>query len=110
MKIAGRDAGGKCVVVDVVDDNFVLVDGNVRRRRCSISHLEPLPDSVEIKKGASHEEVVAEFTKLGILAVRKSFNRKGKAQKSEKSVQQKRQRKSEKKVSGEKKAVVKKLK
>lgn len=109
MKIAGRDAGGKCVVVDVVDDNFVLVDGNVRRRRCSISHLEPLPDSIEIKKGASHEEVAAEFRKLGILAVRKSFNRKERPS-SEKPVQQKRQRKSEKKVSEVKKAVVKKAK
>jgi large subunit ribosomal protein L14e len=66
VKTAGRDAGNKCVIVEVVDDNFVLVDGNVRRKKCNISHLEPLAEKIKIKKGASHAEVAAEFKKLKI--------------------------------------------
>ena len=49
VKIAGRDAGRKCVVVEAVDDKFVTVDGNVRRKKVNIKHLEPLADVLEIK-------------------------------------------------------------
>lgn len=68
VKLAGRDAGKKCVVVDVLKDNFVLIDGATRRRKCNILHLEPLAQSIQIKKGASHAEVAKEFKKLGIEA------------------------------------------
>jgi len=39
VKTAGRDAGLKCVIVDVLDDKFVLIDGETRRRKCNILHL-----------------------------------------------------------------------
>jgi len=66
MKIAGRDSRNKCVIVDVVDDTYVLIDGQVRRKKCNIKHLEPLNQVLEIKKGAAHEEVVQAFKKLNI--------------------------------------------
>ncbi|HLC96542.1 MAG TPA: 50S ribosomal protein L14e [Candidatus Nanoarchaeia archaeon] len=66
VKIAGRDAGKKCVVVDVLDKTFVLIDGDTRRRKCNIAHLEPLQTVISIAKGASHEEVKKEFDKLGL--------------------------------------------
>ncbi|RMF07122.1 50S ribosomal protein L14e [Candidatus Woesearchaeota archaeon] len=66
VKIAGRDAGRKCVVVDILDDNFVLIDGSTRRRKCNFRHLEPTAEVIKIKKGASHEEVAKEFEKLGL--------------------------------------------
>ncbi|MBU0461448.1 MAG: 50S ribosomal protein L14e [Nanoarchaeota archaeon] len=66
VKIAGRDAGKKCVVVDVTDDKFVMIDGSTRRRKCNIAHLEPLKETIDIKKGASHAEVAKAFSKLGI--------------------------------------------
>jgi len=66
VKTAGRDAGKTCVVVDVISDKFVLVDGQVRRKRCNIKHLEPLKKTIDIKKEASHEEIVKEFKKLKI--------------------------------------------
>ena len=65
VKIAGRDAGKKCVIVDIVDENNVLIDGETRRRKCSIKHLEILDQVVGIKKGASHDEIKKEFDKLG---------------------------------------------
>ncbi len=65
VKIAGRDAGKKCVVIDVLDETTVLIDGETRRRKCNIMHLEPLDKTVEIKKNASHEEVAKVFESLG---------------------------------------------
>ena len=64
MKTAGRDAGKKAVIVDILDDNYVLIDGETRRRKCNVLHLEPLKEVIKIKKGASHEEIKAEFKKL----------------------------------------------
>lgn len=66
VKIAGREAGKKCVVVDVIDKSYVLVDGQLKRKKCNITHLEPLDKKIDLKKNASHEEVVSEFKKLKI--------------------------------------------
>lgn len=50
MKISGREAGEKCVIVEIIDDKFVEVVGNaVKNRRCNIKHLEPLDQVIEIK-------------------------------------------------------------
>jgi len=64
LKLAGRDAGRKCVIVDVLEGNYTLIDGNVRRRKCNILHLEATSQKIDIKKGASHEDVKKEFSKL----------------------------------------------
>ena len=77
LKIAGRDAGNKCVVVENVDANFVLVDGATRRKKVNIKHLEPLKTVIEIKKGASHDEVKVEFEKMGL----KTWDKKAKESK-----------------------------
>jgi large subunit ribosomal protein L14e len=66
MKIAGRDSGKKCVIIEVVDANFVFVDGATRRKKVNVLHLEPLSSVIEIKNKASHDEVKAAFEKLGI--------------------------------------------
>jgi large subunit ribosomal protein L14e len=68
VKLVGRETGRKCVVVDVVDKNFVLITGpksvtGVRRRRTNVDHLEPTPESVEVKKGAGDDEVEKALTK-----------------------------------------------
>ncbi len=62
VKLNGREAGRKCVIVDVIDKNFVLVTGpkkitGVKRRRTNVKHLEPTGESVGIKKGASDDDV-----------------------------------------------------
>jgi large subunit ribosomal protein L14e len=69
MKIAGRDAGKPVIVVDKIDDNFVIIDGNVKRKRCNIAHLEPLQEVLKIKKGADTNEVIAEMKKAGIKVI-----------------------------------------
>ena len=58
VKTLGREAGRYCVVVDIIDKNFVLIDGiKVRRRRSNVTHLAPTNDKIEIKKGASTDDV-----------------------------------------------------
>lgn len=69
IKIAGRDAGAECVIVDVLDGNFVLIDGNTRRRKCNIKHLEPLALSLSVNKNASHQEVVTAMKEAGLKVV-----------------------------------------
>lgn len=58
VKLAGHEAGKRCVILEVLDNNYVTVSGpGVKRRRCNISHLEPLEQKVEIAEGATDEEV-----------------------------------------------------
>jgi large subunit ribosomal protein L14e len=62
VKVAGRESGRKCVIVDVMDKSFVVVTGpkkvsGVKRRRVNINHVAPTEDTVQIKRGASDEEV-----------------------------------------------------
>lgn len=68
IKTAGRDAGKKCAIIDILDDKFVIIDGETRRRKCNNLHLEPLEEKIDIKKGASHSEVIAAFSKINIKA------------------------------------------
>lgn len=66
VKIAGHEAGKKCVIVDVVDRTYVLVAGpEMKRKRCNIAHLEPLPQKLNIAKGASDEDIKQAFEAAG---------------------------------------------
>jgi len=63
VKLTGREAGRKCIIVDIIDKNFVLIAGpktvtGIKRRRANINHIEPLQDKIKIKRGASDEEVI----------------------------------------------------
>ncbi|MCD6421093.1 MAG: 50S ribosomal protein L14e [Thaumarchaeota archaeon] len=72
VKVSGREAGKKCVIVDVIDKNFALVTGprqltGVRRRRANIAHLAFTPHKIEIQKGASDEEVMKALEKANLI-------------------------------------------
>jgi len=59
VKLAGREAGKKCVVVEAADKNFVVVLGEgVRRRKCNVTHLEPTSETLKIKKSASDADIL----------------------------------------------------
>ena len=63
VKVAGRETGRKCIIVDVMDKSFVLVTGpkkvsGVKRRRVNINHVAPTEETIPIKRGASDEEVI----------------------------------------------------
>jgi large subunit ribosomal protein L14e len=63
VKLLGREAGKKCLIVDIIDKNFVLITGpkqlnGVKRRRVNVSHIEPTERKVAIKRGESDEELM----------------------------------------------------
>lgn len=72
MKISGRESGKYAVVLKKENDAFVLITGpkiltGVKRRRCNIEHLEPLPYVLEIKESAGDEEVIDALDKAGLV-------------------------------------------
>ena len=72
VKVAGRESGRKCVIVDVMDKSFVMVTGpkkvtGVKRRRVNINHVAPLEDAIQVKRGASDEEVTQRLEAAGKL-------------------------------------------
>lgn len=76
VKLNGREAGRTCVIVNQLDDNFVIIDGNVKRRKCNIDHLEFTEKKINIKKDASKEEVIDSMKKSGIEVLMKRAKNK----------------------------------
>lgn len=66
VKIAGRDANQKCVVVNTIDEKYVTIDGNTRRKNVNIAHLHPLGKTLKIKKDAPFTEVKKAMEAEGI--------------------------------------------
>src|SRR3989344_5093141 len=66
VKIAGRDAGKKCLIIDVLDDRYALIDGETRRRRCNVMHLEPLNQVLKVEKDATHGDVLRSLKEIGV--------------------------------------------
>ena len=72
IKTSGREKGKRCVIVDLMDKNFVLVTGppkitGVKRRRCNIEHLEATQYTVKISAAASENDVIKGYEKVGLL-------------------------------------------
>jgi large subunit ribosomal protein L14e len=76
IKQAGREVGKKCVIIDVMDKSFVLVTGpkkvtGIKRRRVNINHVMPLQDKIDVKRGASDDEVAQTLQAEGKLDLMK---------------------------------------
>lgn len=72
VKQAGRECCHKCVIIDVMDKSFVLITGpkkltGVKRRRVNINHLMPIEEKIDIKRGASDDEVAQALEEQGKL-------------------------------------------
>lgn len=65
VKTAGRDATRRCLVVEVLDNSYVLIDGQTRRRKCNINHLEATDTLVKLSKSATSSAVAKELEALG---------------------------------------------
>ncbi|MEM0383727.1 MAG: 50S ribosomal protein L14e [Candidatus Caldarchaeum sp.] len=71
VKLSGRDAGAKGVVVDVLDDGYVVLTGpksltGLRRRKVNVIHLAPTPKKLDIPRDASDEEVLKAVKEAGL--------------------------------------------
>lgn len=89
MKLAGRDAGKLGAVVDISDNNYVIIDGFVRRRKCNVRHLEFLDAEIKIKKNAATEDVVNAMKSLGAGTAVKKGKRKDRKERPKKLRKQK---------------------
>lgn len=72
LKTAGREAGHFAVVLDKVDDNFVLLTGpksitRIKRRNCNIIHIEPLDEKLDIPAKADDSIVEDAWKKSGLI-------------------------------------------
>jgi len=72
VKNVGRESGKKCIIVDIVDKNFVLITGprtvsGIKRRRANINHLEPTQEKIDVNRGATDEEVTEAIKAAGKL-------------------------------------------
>ncbi len=68
IKTKGRKKGKKCVLIDVIDKNFVLITGpksisGIKRQRANIVHLSSTFERIKLKRGASDKEVLATLKK-----------------------------------------------
>jgi len=71
IKTAGREAGRKCVVVKLLDENFVVVTGpkeltGVKRRRVNVKHLVPLNIKIDIEEDADDKKVIEALKETSI--------------------------------------------
>jgi len=67
-KTRGRKTGRKCVVIDLMDKNFVLVTGpfsltGIKRKGANAKHLEPTEFKIKIDQGCEDEEVLKAIKK-----------------------------------------------
>ena len=72
LKLAGRESGKKCIIIEVIDKGFVLITGpkkitGVKRRRACINHIAPLKDKIGINRGSSDDEVTKALETAGKL-------------------------------------------
>ncbi|MFH1473726.1 MAG: 50S ribosomal protein L14e [Candidatus Aenigmatarchaeota archaeon] len=96
LKIAGREAGKYCVIVESVDDNFVLITGpkaitGVKRRKCNIEHIEPTENKIDIASKADDASVESLWKSSGLVEkleievpVKREFKKKVKETKKKK--------------------------
>lgn len=77
VKTAGRDAGKRCIVVEIMDKNYVRIAGETRSRKCNIAHLEPLAREVKLK--GSSEAAIAKAVAGAGFALRETKAKKAAA-------------------------------
>jgi large subunit ribosomal protein L14e len=58
LKLKGRSAGSKVVFIEMADENFALVEGRQKRKKCNVRHLFPTEEKLKVSKSTSREEIV----------------------------------------------------
>ena len=72
LKIAGREAGKYAVIVERLDDNFVVVTGpntvtGVKRRKCNLDHLELTDNKFDVREKVDNTVLEEEWKKSGLI-------------------------------------------
>ncbi|MEM5814536.1 MAG: hypothetical protein QXD77_01855 [Candidatus Aenigmatarchaeota archaeon] len=71
LKIAGREAGKYCVVLEQPKEGFVTIAGpktvtGVKRRKCSVFHIEPTENMIEVG-GSTDSELESAWKGSGLI-------------------------------------------
>lgn len=83
VKTHGRDAGKIGAIVDIIDDNYVLLDGQVRRKKANIKHFKTLEQKIKINPKATTDTIINELKNIGMEVIRpKSKPKKDKPNKT----------------------------
>ena len=109
VKIAGREAGNVCVVLSA-EKGKALIEGMVKKRECSLKHLEPLPKMVKVTKSSTKKEVLDLLVGLNLVSKEEAekFANKKPSEVKEKPVHKRKEKpKKEAKKKAVKKEVVK---
>lgn len=95
-KTAGRENGNICIILENIDDIFVIVAGpSVRKKRCNVKHLSQLPRELIVSKGASRADASKLLADAGLVeeseepAPKKKADAKTSAKKSVKKAEKK---------------------
>ena len=118
VKNAGRENGKYCVIVASAEKDHVIITGpkpltGVRRRKCSVLHLEPTPQLLKIKKDATDKDVLDAFSKeklfekLGLKELSDADLKKWEDEQKTREAKKKEQKPKEEKKSEPKKSEVK---
>ena len=72
LKIAGREASRYCVIVERINDDFVLITGpktitEVKRRKCNIDHIEPTEHKFDIDSKADDTSIENIWKSSGLI-------------------------------------------
>jgi large subunit ribosomal protein L14e len=78
VKTQGREKGLKCIIVDIIDKNFLLVTGppmisGVKRRRVNVKHIQPLDFMIDINRGMSDEGIEEVLAQNNLLSEMQSL-------------------------------------
>ena len=68
VKLVGRERGRIAVVVEVLDEKRVLIDGDVRRRLCGVNVLRHLGANVPVAPGTSRESILSSLEGLDLVS------------------------------------------
>ena len=82
MKLAGREGGRYAVIVEPEKDGFVTVSGpksitGIKRRKCSIFHVEPTEHTLAAGSDAQLEKAWKESGLIETLGIQVPEKRKG---------------------------------
>lgn len=72
VKTRGREKGHKCIIVDLIDKNYLLITGpakvsGVKRRRVNVKHVQPLEHTIDVMRGMSDDEIEEVITQHGFI-------------------------------------------
>jgi len=82
LKTAGRDASKYCAIIEVLENGYVTIDGETRKRKCNVNHLEPTKKTIDVKGSEASNDIVKLIAKEGFKVTERKIGTKDKKEKT----------------------------